>query len=62
MRSLAAMELLDATSLGAAGPLLLVLGVAVAIFIGAVWFGLRVIAPRLGRAIDRAEEDDNERD
>jgi len=56
------MELLDATSLGAAGPLLLVLGVAVAIFIGAVWFGLRVIAPRLGRALDRAEEDDNERD
>ena len=62
MRSLAAMELLDATGLGAAAPLLLVLASAVAVFIGAVWFGLRVIAPRLGRALDRAEEDDNERD
>lgn len=56
------MDLLDATGLGAAAPLLLVLAVAIAVFIGAVWFGLRVIAPRLGRALDRAEEDDNERD
>jgi len=36
---------------------------ALAVFGFAVWFGQRVIAPRLGRALDRAEtEDDPGRD
>jgi Kef-type K+ transport system membrane component KefB len=56
------MFLIDTTGLGAVATLLLVLVAAIVVFIGAVWFGLRVIAPRLGRAVDRAEEDDHERD
>ena len=54
--------MLDATGLGTAAPLLVVLAVAIAVFIGAVWFGLRVVAPRLGRVLDRAEEDEDVRD
>jgi hypothetical protein len=37
---------------------ILVLVVAVIAFGIAVWFGLRVVAPRLGRALDRAAEED----
>jgi len=33
---------------------------AVVIFAGAVWFGLSVLAPRIGRALDRAEVDEEE--
>lgn len=40
--------------------ILAVVGLAVAAFAVAVWFGLSVIAPRLGRALDRADADDDE--
>lgn len=40
--------------------ILAVVGLAVAAFAAAVWFGLSVIAPRLGRALDRADADDDE--
>jgi len=36
----------------------IVLAAAAIAFGVAVWFGLRVIAPRLGRALDRAEAED----
>jgi hypothetical protein len=32
----------------------------IVIFLAAVWFGLFVIAPRIRRALDRAEADDEE--
>jgi hypothetical protein len=28
------------------------------VFVAAVWFGLRVLAPRIGRALDRADADE----
>jgi hypothetical protein len=37
---------------------LLVLGAGVVIFLGAVWFGLSVVAPRIQRALDRADADE----
>ena len=40
----------------------LVVVVAVALLLGAVWFGMRVVAPRLSRALDRAEEDEQDRE
>jgi hypothetical protein len=40
-----------------------VLAASIAILIAAVWLGMRVIAPRLQRALDRAEtEDEHDRD
>jgi hypothetical protein len=36
--------------------------VALAVFGFAVWFGRQVIAPRIGRALDRAEIEDDDRD
>jgi hypothetical protein len=32
---------------------------AILVFFGAVWFGMRAIAPRLRRALDRAETEDD---
>ena len=57
------MGILDAATLGVLAAALLLLAGAIGIFVGAVWLGLRVVAPRLRRAIDRAEtEDDVDRD
>jgi F0F1-type ATP synthase membrane subunit b/b' len=42
------------------GWLLLVLGFAVVAFLLAVWFGQRMIAPRIARALDRADAEDSE--
>ena len=33
---------------------------AVAIFLVAVWFGLSILAPRIGRAADRIDADEEE--
>lgn len=41
------------------GPVLAVLVGAVAIFVGAVWFG-RKLAPRVERAADRIDADEEE--
>lgn len=30
------------------------------IFLGAVWFGLSIVAPRITRALDRADADEKE--
>ena len=46
--------------LGSVIAVLAVLAIGVVVFAGAVWFGLSVIAPRLGRALDRADADDDE--
>ena len=57
------MDVPGAIVLGVVAALLLVLAAAIAIFIGAVWLGMHIIAPRLRRAVDRAEtEDDLDRD
>lgn len=40
--------------------ILAVVVLAFAAFAAAVWFGSSVIAPRLGRALDRADADDDE--
>jgi Kef-type K+ transport system membrane component KefB len=37
----------------------LVLG-AIIVFAAAVWFGQRILAPRIGRAADRADADEEE--
>jgi hypothetical protein len=34
--------------------------VGLTLFLGAVWFGLFVLAPRIGRALDRADADEEE--
>ena len=57
MRSLPAMAVLDAAP-GDLGAALVLLVAAIGIFVAAVWFGMRVIAPRLGRAFDRAETEE----
>jgi hypothetical protein len=36
--------------------------VAIVVFGFAVWFGLRVIAPRIGRVLDHADIEDDEGD
>jgi hypothetical protein len=56
------MDLPGATLIAIVAASLLVLAASIGIFIGAVWFGLRVIAPRLRQAVDRAEEDHDDRD
>ena len=57
------MGLVDAATLGVLAAAFLLLAASIGIFVGAVWLGLRVVAPRLRRAIDRAEsEDDLDRD
>jgi hypothetical protein len=55
-------DLLGAGFLGLVASLLLLLAAAIGLFVGGIWLGLRVLAPRLGRALDRAEEDAQERD
>ena len=53
----------DSATLGVLAAAFLMLAASIGIFVGAVWLGLRVVAPRLRRAIDRAEtEDDLDRD
>jgi hypothetical protein len=54
------MENLAAMLLTTIATLFVVLTGAVVIFLGAVWFGLFIVAPRIGRALDRAETDDEE--
>ena len=57
------MDLLDATVLGLIASAVLMLGAAIGVLVAAVWFGMRVIAPRLQRALDRAHaEDELDRD
>jgi hypothetical protein len=41
------------------GDLVILALVAVVVFAVAVWFGRHVIAPRIGRALDRAETEDD---
>jgi hypothetical protein len=41
-------------------PVLAVLLGGAAIFVVAVWFGLSILAPRIGRAADRADTDEEE--
>jgi hypothetical protein len=42
------------------GPVLGVLVGAVVILLAAVWFGRTMLAPRIGRALDRADADEEE--
>jgi p-aminobenzoyl-glutamate transporter AbgT len=42
------------------GWVLLLLAGAVVVFLVAVWFGQRMIAPRITRALDRADTEDSE--
>jgi hypothetical protein len=41
-------------------PALAVLAAALVIFVAAVWFGRAMLAPRIGRALDRAEANEEE--
>jgi hypothetical protein len=45
---------------GAIAAAILVVVAAIVAMLGAVRFGLSVLAPRIGRAIDRVESDDEE--
>ena len=45
---------------GTVATLLVVFAVAIVIFLAAVWFGLHVVAPRISRALDRAEVEDEQ--
>src|SRR5262249_38227455 len=42
--------------------LLVFAGTAIVLFVAGLWLGLRVVTPRLGRALDRREEDARTRD
>ena len=41
-------------------PAVAMLAGALVIFLAAVWFGRSMLAPRIGRALDRAESDEEE--
>lgn len=49
------MERLGEVLFSMAGSLFTLVLVAIVVFLVAVWFGLSVLAPRIGRALDRAE-------
>jgi len=55
------MDALGAGPIGEISAVLLVLAAAIGIFLAAVWLGMHVIAPRLRRALDRAETEDDQR-
>jgi hypothetical protein len=46
--------------LGTIAALLVVFSAAVALFLAAVWFGLHIVAPRIRRAVDRAETEEEQ--
>ena len=46
--------------LGTIAAVLVVFSVAVALLVAAVWFGLHVVAPRIRRAVDRAETEEEQ--
>ena len=54
------MEDLGGKLLGTIATVLVVVSGAVALFLAAVWFGLHVVAPRIRRAIDRAETEEDQ--
>ena len=54
------MEDLGSTLLGTIATVLVVVSGAVVLFLAAVWFGLHVVAPRIRRAIDRAENEEEQ--
>ena len=54
------MEELGAAVLGSVFAIVVVAGGAVAVVGLAVWFGLYIVAPRIQRALDRAEADEEE--
>ena len=63
VRSLSAVDTQAAALLGVISAVVLVLAAAIGIFLAAVWLGMHVIAPRLRRALDRPEiEDDHDGD
>ena len=54
------MEQLGATPLETVVLLVVVVGGGAALFALAVWFGLYIVAPRVRRALDRADADEEE--
>ena len=63
VRSLSAVDTQAAALLGVISVAVLVLAASIGILLAAVWLGMHVIAPRLRRALDRAEiEDDHDGD
>lgn len=54
------MEQLGAALLDIVVLLVVVFGGAAALFALAVWFGLFIVAPRIRRALDRADADEEE--
>jgi hypothetical protein len=49
------MDFVGAALLGTIAALFVVFTAAIVLFLAAVWFGLHVVAPRIRRALDRAE-------
>jgi len=60
MRSLSAMDALGAGLIGQIFAVVVMLAAAIGLFVAAVWLGMHVIAPRLRRALDRAETEDDQ--
>ncbi len=54
------MEQLGQAFMAMLAVLFVLVPVAIVLFLVAVWFGLFVLAPRIGRALDRAETHDEE--
>jgi len=50
----------DGSVFAVVSAVVLVLVAAIGIFVAAVWLGMHVIAPRLRRALDRAETEDDQ--
>jgi membrane protein implicated in regulation of membrane protease activity len=57
---LADMEVVGAAALVAIATLFVVFTAAIVLFLAAVWFGLYVVAPRIRRALDRTEIEDED--
>jgi hypothetical protein len=54
------MDALGAGLIGQIFAVVVMLAAAIGLFIAAVWLGMHVIAPRLRRALDRAETEDDQ--
>jgi hypothetical protein len=60
MQSLPAMDFVDAALPGTIATLFAAFAAVVVVFLAAVWFGLHVVAPKIKRALDRAETEEEQ--
>jgi hypothetical protein len=54
------MDFVGAALLGTIAAMFVVITAAILLFLAAVWFGLHVVAPRIRRALDRADTEEEQ--